>query len=204
MQDNAATAELIKKFYQLFVDLDQERAFARLVEVVQNEPSICRAILCLKNHSSINVEAIAQRNKKPVTPNLNYRNLQDIPHKNIAESFVNGQPICSDLLSSRLIGKTDTLAGTRSIYIYPIVEREQVLAVFYLESQAELDELAPALVLAAQLIMGILFGILGLFLADPLLAMIKVALERRAERNDSEDREARAAANEASGAVGDA
>ncbi len=32
--------------------------------------------------------------------------------------------------------------------------------------------------------MGILFGILGLFLADPLLAMIKVALERRAEQND--------------------
>ena len=31
-------------------------------------------------------------------------------------------------------------------------------------------------------IMGILFGILGLFLADPLLAMIKVALERRAEQ----------------------
>ena len=47
----------------------------------------------------------------------------------------------------------------------------------------------PALVLAAQLIMGILFGILGLFLADPLLAMIKVALERRAEQNDVEARQ---------------
>jgi predicted PurR-regulated permease PerM len=42
-------------------------------------------------------------------------------------------------------------------------------------------DLAPALVLAFQLIMGILFGILGLFLADPLLAMTKVWLERRAE-----------------------
>ena len=46
-------------------------------------------------------------------------------------------------------------------------------------------DLAPALVLGAQLIMGILFGILGLFLADPLLAMIKVALERRAEENEA-------------------
>ncbi len=46
-------------------------------------------------------------------------------------------------------------------------------------------DLAPALVLAAQLIMGILFGILGLFLADPLLAMMKVALERRAESTDA-------------------
>ena len=36
--------------------------------------------------------------------------------------------------------------------------------------------------------MGILFGILGLFLAHPLLAMIKVALERRAERTNGEKR----------------
>ena len=48
-------------------------------------------------------------------------------------------------------------------------------------------DLAPALVLRFQLIMGILFGILGLFLADPLLAMIKVALEQRAAANDAQD-----------------
>jgi putative permease len=35
--------------------------------------------------------------------------------------------------------------------------------------------------------MGILFGIAGLFLADPLLAMIKVALERRSEKNAEQD-----------------
>ena len=43
-------------------------------------------------------------------------------------------------------------------------------------------DLAPALVLSAQLVFGVLFGILGLALADPLLAMIKVALERRSAR----------------------
>ena len=46
-------------------------------------------------------------------------------------------------------------------------------------------DLAPALVLAAQLVMGVLFGIIGIFLADPLLAMLKVALERRAEENEA-------------------
>ncbi|WP_126172364.1 AI-2E family transporter [Altericroceibacterium xinjiangense] len=46
-------------------------------------------------------------------------------------------------------------------------------------------DLAPALVLAMQLIMGVLFGILGLALADPLIAMIKVALERRSEQRQS-------------------
>ena len=45
-------------------------------------------------------------------------------------------------------------------------------------------DLAPALVLGAQLIMGALFGILGLALADPLVAMIKIWLERHSARND--------------------
>ncbi|KQM18307.1 AI-2E family transporter [Novosphingobium sp. Leaf2] len=47
-------------------------------------------------------------------------------------------------------------------------------------------DLPPALVLAAQLIMGVLFGILGLALADPLVAMIKIWLEREAAYNNGE------------------
>lgn len=47
-------------------------------------------------------------------------------------------------------------------------------------------DLAPALVLAGQLILGILFGILGLALADPLIAMIKVMLEYRSKHSPAE------------------
>jgi predicted PurR-regulated permease PerM len=47
-------------------------------------------------------------------------------------------------------------------------------------------DLAPALVLAAQLVMGVLFGIIGLTLADPLVAMAKVALQRRSRRIDQQ------------------
>ncbi len=43
-------------------------------------------------------------------------------------------------------------------------------------------DLAPALVLAMQLLLGTLLGILGLALADPIVAMIKVGLERGAEK----------------------
>lgn len=46
-------------------------------------------------------------------------------------------------------------------------------------------DLAPALVLGMQLIMGALFGLIGLVLADPLVAMIKIALERRSIRNEA-------------------
>ena len=71
--------------------------------------------------------------------------------------------------------------GLYTIFVYFFVQNFDGYVVIPMIAKKTVD-LAPALVLAFQLIMGILFGILGLFLADPLLAMIKVALERRAEQ----------------------
>ena len=71
--------------------------------------------------------------------------------------------------------------GVYTIFVYFFVQNFDGYIVIPMIAKKTVD-LAPALVLAFQLIMGILFGILGLFLADPLLAMIKVALERRAEQ----------------------
>ncbi len=80
--------------------------------------------------------------------------------------------------------------GIYTIIVYFAVQNIDGYIVIPMIARKTVD-LAPALVLGMQLIMGILFGILGLFLADPLLAMIKVALERRAERNDREDSRAK-------------
>jgi predicted PurR-regulated permease PerM len=49
-------------------------------------------------------------------------------------------------------------------------------------------DLAPALVLAAQILLGALFGILGLALADPIVAMIKVWLEERSKTLEERNR----------------
>lgn len=43
-------------------------------------------------------------------------------------------------------------------------------------------DLPPALTLSAQILASTLFGVLGLALADPMVAMIKIALERESER----------------------
>lgn len=48
-------------------------------------------------------------------------------------------------------------------------------------------DLAPAVVIAAQVMMGVLFGILGMALADPLVAMAKVAMENRSRRMTGQD-----------------
>lgn len=88
--------------------------------------------------------------------------------------------------------------GIYTIIVYFVVQNIDGYFVVPMIAKKTVD-LAPALVLAMQLIMGILFGVIGLLLADPLLAMIKVALERRAEANSRDDDET-AAAKAAGGA----
>ncbi|WP_209347227.1 AI-2E family transporter [Pontixanthobacter sp. CEM42] len=89
-------------------------------------------------------------------------------------------------------GGTDM--GLYTIFVYFLVQNFDGYIVIPMIARKTVD-LAPALVLSSQLIMGVLFGILGLFLADPLLAMIKVALERRAEQNQTADENAKEAAD---------
>ncbi|GAA4030228.1 AI-2E family transporter [Sphingomonas rosea] len=48
-------------------------------------------------------------------------------------------------------------------------------------------DLPPAMVLAAQLVFGALFGFLGLLLADPIMATLKVTLEKISERKGVTD-----------------
>ncbi|WP_338243815.1 AI-2E family transporter [Aurantiacibacter hainanensis] len=76
--------------------------------------------------------------------------------------------------------------GIYTIVVYLAVQNIDGYFVIPMIARKTVD-LAPALVLSMQLIMGILFGILGLLLADPLLAMLKVALEERARHKDEED-----------------
>ena len=69
-------------------------------------------------------------------------------------------------------------APTRTVYV--VVQTVDGNIIVPMVAKKTVD-LAPALVLGAQLIMGVLFGILGLALADPLVAMLKIWLEREAQ-----------------------
>ena len=89
-----------------------------------------------------------------------------------------------------------TEMGIYTIFVYFLVQNVDGYIVIPMIAKKTVD-LAPALVLGMQLIMGILFGILGLFLADPLLAMIKVALERRSEQNARDEAAASGESNPA-------
>jgi predicted PurR-regulated permease PerM len=75
--------------------------------------------------------------------------------------------------------------GIYCIVVYAVVQTVDGNIIVPMVARRTVD-LAPALVLGAQLIMGVLFGIVGLILADPLVAMIKIWLEREAARHESE------------------
>jgi predicted PurR-regulated permease PerM len=78
-----------------------------------------------------------------------------------------------------------TQTGFWAIGVYLIVHAVDGYVIVPMVAKRSVD-LAPALVLGAQLLLGALFGILGLAFADPMVAMIKVALER-GSKNAAED-----------------
>jgi predicted PurR-regulated permease PerM len=70
--------------------------------------------------------------------------------------------------------------GLWAIFVYFFVQNvDGYLVVPYIARRTV--DLAPAVVLSAQLLFGALFGILGLLLADPIVATIKVALQKLSE-----------------------
>lgn len=72
--------------------------------------------------------------------------------------------------------------GLYCIAVYLVVQTVDGNVIVPMVAKRTVD-LAPALVLGAQLIFGVMFGILGLALADPFVAMLKIMLERQAEKN---------------------
>ncbi len=79
-------------------------------------------------------------------------------------------------------GGTDM--GLYCIAVYVLVQTVDGNVIVPMVARKTVD-LAPALVLGAQLVFGVMFGVLGLALADPLIAMLKILLERRSERNSA-------------------
>lgn len=72
-------------------------------------------------------------------------------------------------------------AGLWAILTYFVVQTVDGYVIVPYVARRTVD-LAPALVLAAQLLFGVLFGLMGLLLADPIVATIKVSLEEWSKR----------------------
>ncbi len=95
-----------------------------------------------------------------------------------------GAPISGALMV--LVGFSGgTDMGLFCIAVYVVVQVVDSYIIIPMVAKTTVD-LAPALVLGAQLVFGVMFGILGLALADPIVAMVKILLERRSERSQED------------------
>ncbi|HEX8193567.1 MAG TPA: AI-2E family transporter [Allosphingosinicella sp.] len=74
-------------------------------------------------------------------------------------------------------------AGLWAIAVYVIVQIVDGYLIVPYVARKTVD-LAPATVLGTQLLFGALFGILGLALADPIVAMVKAALQQISEEGE--------------------
>ena len=80
-----------------------------------------------------------------------------------------------------LVGfSVDTNSGLYAIAVYLVVQILDGYVIVPYVAKRSVD-LAPALVLGAQLLLGALFGLLGLMFADTIVAMLKVWMERGAD-----------------------
>jgi len=75
--------------------------------------------------------------------------------------------------------------GLWAIFVYLIVQTIDGYLIVPFVARKTVD-LAPAMVLGAQLLFGALFGFLGLLLADPIVAMVKTALEQKSREDEAE------------------
>ncbi|MGF7168693.1 putative PurR-regulated permease PerM [Sphingobium xanthum] len=89
--------------------------------------------------------------------------------------------IISGVLITLVGFSVDVQHGLFAIGIYFAVQTVESYLITPTVARRAVD-MPPALVLGAQILFGALFGILGLALADPILAMLKVFLEERASR----------------------
>jgi predicted PurR-regulated permease PerM len=85
----------------------------------------------------------------------------------------------------------DVNHGLWAIAVYFIVQTVDGYLIVPYVARKTVD-MAPALVLGAQLLAGALFGLMGLMLADPMVAMIKTGLEQKSD-DDQADADAEAA-----------
>lgn len=143
MQTRTAV-ELIKKFQQLFTDLDQKQIAERLLSLVIAKPRVQRAALLIARDKQIYVDALAERIGDNIiisaTASILNRS-KTLPGHLIEDIFSTGQDLALDERAIGAQAGNNIPLDTRACLFLPIRENDSTIAVFYLESTDTLAEL---------------------------------------------------------------
>ncbi|MGH1370570.1 MAG: putative bifunctional diguanylate cyclase/phosphodiesterase [Cellvibrionaceae bacterium] len=144
MQLKQGAVELIRKFQKLFTDLDHKQIVERLVKLVVDQPEIHRCVLIVRRDDDLFVEGIGLPDSVVNLSNQLTR-LNKLPHALIQDAFVSGHGCAFDVPTTPSISSTDVSPNTNSIWLQPIGDVTQPLAVFYCESKGSVEALRPAI-----------------------------------------------------------
>ncbi len=147
MQNKNNAVELIKKFQQLFTNLNHKEIAERLVKLVVAKAFISRAVLVVERDSHLYVEAIASQQDSDLLVNgitTSLSRLNYLPHQHIHQVFDSGKPQALDTDQIELMGAMFTKKGCNACYLHPILENNKTIAVFYMEAEHGLAKLIKA------------------------------------------------------------
>ena len=94
MQNKNNAVELIKKFQQLFTNLNHKEIAERLVKLVIAKAAVSRAVLVVERDSHLYVEAIASLQESDLLVNgvtTSLSRLNYLPHQHIHQVFDSGK-----------------------------------------------------------------------------------------------------------------
>lgn len=146
-QSKNSAVDLIKKFQQLFTDLNHKQIAERLVKLILAKSAISRAVLIAERDSHLHVEAIAthaDHGSSAHSVNSPLSSLSFLPHQHIHQVFDSGEICCLNKNQIDAMGALFIQKGTLSCYLLPILEKNKTLAVFYMESEEDLKFLIKA------------------------------------------------------------
>ena len=147
MYNKNNAVELIKKFQQLFTNLNHKEIAERLVKLVAAKAIVSRAVLVVERDSHLYVEAIASQQDSDllvsgISTSLNH--LNDLPHHHIHQIFDSGKAQALDADQIHALGLVYIKKGCNACYLHPILENSKTIAVFYMETEQGLINLIKA------------------------------------------------------------
>ena len=148
MQNKNNTVELIKKFQQLFTNLNHKEIAERLVKLVASKAVVSRAVLIVERDNHLYVEAIALQQGSDLLVNgisTSLNRLNYLPHHHIQQVFNSGKPLTLDADQIQTLGGMFTKKGCSACYLHPILENNKTIAVFYIETEQHLTDLTETI-----------------------------------------------------------
>lgn len=144
MSYKPTAVELIKKFQQLFTDLNHKQIAERLVKLVVVKPVISRVAFIVLRDDKLYVEAVAQSHSdEPRISSLATAldKLRLFPSKHIKHAFATGQTLELSPTGRFQFEPGSVPDRCRAGYIQPVSENEKTIAAFYIESEYDLPKL---------------------------------------------------------------